>query len=78
MESLAICEHIVVIELMERAFCRLDLLEGMTLEEHLIDEISEIQRDLLKAKDPQRDVAERVDLIVADVMDAFDEPKPAA
>ena len=48
------------------------------MESCLLDEMSEIQTDLIKAMDPIRDMIHREDLIIADGMDAYDEPTPAA
>jgi hypothetical protein len=48
------------------------------MESCLLDEMSDIQTDLIKAMDPIRDMIYREDLIIADGMDAYDEPTPAA
>ena len=78
MESLSICSSLLKQQIIDRTLVRIQLLNGSTIEESVIEDLQQMQRELLKAKEPKRDKCIREDIILGDVMDAFDEPKAPA
>ena len=52
MESLAVTFPLVKADMIERALIRAELLQGSTVEDLILDEVSDLQRDLIRVMDP--------------------------
>jgi len=72
-----VCAHIVKADFIERSLFRAELLQGTTIENLILDEVCDLQRDLLRVVDPRRDEHISNDTIQIDVNCADEEPRPA-
>lgn len=52
MDSFAVTVPVVSADMVERALIRAELLQGSTVEDLILDEISDLQRDLIRVMDP--------------------------
>jgi hypothetical protein len=52
LDSLSICAYIVKADLVERSLYRAELFQGQTIDDLILNEIGDLQRDLLGVKDP--------------------------